>query len=158
MKLDFPIIAVDFDGTLCENKWPDIGAPNMRVINYVKNERKNGVKIILWTCREGELLDNALAWCAEQGLEFDEVNKNVPEAVELFGGDSRKIYADEYLDDKAAWIDLIFGQSEPYKKIMLVEDGSVDYDQLSMQLEEHNPDILPVLYRAGSIPPSLVNI
>ena len=96
-----PIIAVDFDGTLCENQYPDIGRPNRAVLRYIKNKRKNGCKIILWTCRKGELLDNAVNWCKDQELEFDAVNENLPEIVEEFGSDTRKIFANMYIDDRA---------------------------------------------------------
>lgn len=95
------IIAVDFDGTLCENIWPEIGAPLQTVINYILDEQKNGAKLILWTNRNGELLDEAVGWCLEHGITFDAVNENLPEHIERFGNDSRKIFADEYIDDKA---------------------------------------------------------
>ena len=95
------IIAVDFDGTLCYNAWPDIGAENEAVMDYVKHQRATGAKLILWTNRVGERLDEAVAWCRDRGLEFDAVNENLPEIVARFGGESRKVYADEYLDDKA---------------------------------------------------------
>ena len=94
------IIAVDFDGTLCQNAWPKIGPVNAPVMDYVKRWKASGARIILWTNREGERLTEAVAWCAEQGLTFDAVNANLPEMIRRFGGDSRKVYADEYLDDK----------------------------------------------------------
>jgi len=93
------IIAVDFDGTLCENKWPDIGEPNSKLIEYLKRQKAEGNKIILWTCRSGERLEKAVIWCAEQGLMFDALNENLPEIVEKFGGESRKIFAHIYIDD-----------------------------------------------------------
>lgn len=98
------IIAVDFDGTLCENKWPDIGEPNYEVINYLKREQKQGAKLILWTCRcNGQTLRlrEAVLWCYSLNLNFDAVNENLPEVIEWMGGDSRKIYADEYIDDRS---------------------------------------------------------
>jgi hydroxymethylpyrimidine pyrophosphatase-like HAD family hydrolase len=94
------IIAVDFDGTLCFNNWPNIGKPRELVVNYVKNQKKAGAKIILWTCRTGFQLNEAVEWCKNQGIELDAVNENLPESIYLFGGDSRKIFAHEYLDDK----------------------------------------------------------
>lgn len=100
--MDFKIIAVDFDGTLCENKFPNIGAPNVTLINRLKGCRARGDKLILWTCRVGEMLNAAVNWCAGQGLEFDAVNENLPEVLEAYGSDTRKIYAHEYIDDKAA--------------------------------------------------------
>lgn len=97
--MNFKIIATDFDGTLCENKWPDIGAPNYEVIDYLIEQRRCGCKIVLWTCRVGDELTNAVAWCRDRDLEFDAVNRNVKEVVELFGSDTRKIFANEYIDD-----------------------------------------------------------
>lgn len=94
------VIAVDFDGTLCENKWPDIGEPNQEIIDYLIEEKKKGAKIILWTCRCGALLMNAIRFCEEQGIELSAVNENIPERVEYYGEDSRKVSADEYIDDK----------------------------------------------------------
>ena len=95
------IIAVDFDGTLCENKWPEIGAANWDLIWYLQAQRdQNGVKLILWTCRAGEQLDEAVKWCELNGLQFDAINKNLPESIELFGEDTRKVFANEYIDDR----------------------------------------------------------
>lgn len=94
------IIAVDFDGTLCENKWPEIGEPNKELIVYLKERQAAGDKLILWTCRVGKVRDAAVAWSAEQGLIFDAVNENLPEVLEWMGGDSRKIFANEYIDDR----------------------------------------------------------
>jgi hypothetical protein len=96
------IIAVDFDGMLCENQYPDIGKPNTRMINWLIKKKACGSKIILWTCRTGEGLDHAVAWCGKQGLIFDAVNANLPEIIEQFGGDTRKVNADIYIDDHNA--------------------------------------------------------
>lgn len=96
------IIAVDFDGTLCENKWPEIGAPKKEIIVYLKSRQKQGDKLILWTCRVGEMLEKAVRWCKERGLTFDAVNENLPEIIESFGSDTRKIFANEYIDDRNA--------------------------------------------------------
>ena len=101
------IIAVDFDGTLCVNKWPEIGNPIPEVITYCRAAKADGGKLILWTNRTGERLAEAVAWCERAGLHFDAVNENLPEIIAAFGGDTRKIVADEYVDDKAvpaAWI------------------------------------------------------
>lgn len=98
--MDFKIIAVDFDGTLCENKWPEIGEPNKELIAYLKKRQEAGDKLILWTCRVGEVRDAAVAWSAEQGLIFDAVNENLPEVLEWMGGDTRKIFANKYIDDR----------------------------------------------------------
>lgn len=101
------IIAVDFDGTLCENAWPGIGTARAGVIDYVLGQQMTGAKLILWTNRRGEKLEDAVRWCAARGIAFDAVNENLPEIVERFGGDTRKVFADEYLDDKAVLPDAV---------------------------------------------------
>ena len=94
------IIAVDFDGTLAITEYPKIIEPIEPVISYIKQCKAEGNIIILWTCRHDKELAEAVEWCKIQGLEFDYVNENVPELIEEYG-DCRKIYADEYVDDKA---------------------------------------------------------
>jgi len=98
------IYAIDFDGTLCDEQWPDIGPPKTGTIDHFKRLREHGNKLILWTCREGELLDKAVIWCALHGLCFDAVNENLPERIAQYGGDCRKISADFYVDDKNKYI------------------------------------------------------
>ena len=96
------IYAVDFDGTLSLGaKWPDVGAPNVPLIEYLKQKKAEGGRLILWTCRNGKDLDVAVDYCKKAGLEFDTVNENLPELIEVYGGDTRKINADVYFDDKA---------------------------------------------------------
>lgn len=96
------IIAVDFDGTLCENKYPYAGKPNKSLIDALRSLRKDdNAEVILWTCRVEEKLEFAVQWCREQGLEFDAVNENLPRIIEQFGGDNRKIFADVYIDDRS---------------------------------------------------------
>lgn len=94
------VFAIDFDGTICENKYPDIGEPIQPIIDFCKNMKADGHKLILWTCREGCLLADALLWCTEHGLTFDAVNENLKERIEQYGTDPRKIGADFYVDDR----------------------------------------------------------
>jgi hypothetical protein len=101
MERGYSIIAVDFDGCLCESKWPEIGESNTLLIERLKRRVEKGDKLILWTCREGDKLREAVEWCKSWGLEFDAVNENLPEMNALYGNDSRKIGADVYIDDKA---------------------------------------------------------
>ena len=96
-----PIIAVDFDGTLCDSAWPEIGEPHVGVIAYCIAVHAAGWKLILWTNRTGKELQAAVDWCRMHHLEFDAVNENLPECIEAFGGDCRKIFADYYIDDKS---------------------------------------------------------
>lgn len=93
------IYAIDFDGVLCENAYPDIGEPNHLALAAVKRLRELGHTVILWTCRHDDELDAALEWLRKLGVEFDYVNENVPWLIEEYG-DCRKIAADRYIDDK----------------------------------------------------------
>ena len=101
-------IAVDFDGTLCEYRFPDIGKPKPLVIAFVKQHAARGTKIILHTCRENgtrrALLDEAVEFCKAHGIPLYAVNEN-PENTypEQYGitTTGRKVYADLYIDDKA---------------------------------------------------------
>ncbi len=92
------IIAVDFDGTICENKFPYIGTLKPDVITVLARLKQEGVLLILWTCRQGEALQEAITVCQSNGIEFDAVNENVKE---LPFQTSNKIYADIYLDDRS---------------------------------------------------------
>jgi len=98
------IICVDFDGTICEHNFPNIGKPYTDIIEKLILRRKQGDKLILWTCREGLALRTAIAWCKTQGLDFDAINENVPE---LKNQDCaiRKPLADIYLDDRNISLD-----------------------------------------------------
>lgn len=101
-RQEIRIIAVDFDGTLCADRYPEIGAPNLPLIRRLVLLRERGIRMILWTCRCGDALRDAVAWCAAYGLEFDAVNENVPETFARYGTESRKVSADLYIDDRAA--------------------------------------------------------
>jgi hypothetical protein len=92
------IIAVDFDGTLAVTDYPKIIRPKTAIINFCKDMLREGHTLILWTCRQGKELEDAVAWCKEQGLEFDYINENPPDRIAIYG-DCRKVYADIYLDD-----------------------------------------------------------
>lgn len=93
------IIAVDFDGTIAESEWPEIGAPMPGAIETLNALKKDGHSIILWTCRSKEHLDNAVDWLFNQGFVPEAVNKNV-ERDYLTLGDTRKIYCDVLIDDR----------------------------------------------------------
>lgn len=107
------IIACDFDGTLFTDDYPYIGDPIWKTINYCKEQQAKGAILILWTCRNGKDLEEAIEMCALEGLYFDYVNENAKENLMAFGGrDNRKIYADEYIDDKAVNVSDL--PSEPF--------------------------------------------
>ena len=94
-----PIIAVDFDGTLVKNEFPEIGEINWFVWEAVQKAQAEGKKIILWTSRTGAMLDNAVDFCTRHGLKFDAVNDNIDE-VKALGWDARKVFATMYIDDR----------------------------------------------------------
>jgi hydroxymethylpyrimidine pyrophosphatase-like HAD family hydrolase len=92
-------IAVDFDGTIVEHEYPEIGKEKLFAFQTLKELEKLGAMLILWTFRTGKELDEAVEYCRKNGIEFYAVNKNYPE--EIFDENvSRKINADIYIDDK----------------------------------------------------------
>lgn len=97
------IIAVDFDGILCKDDFPNIGSPNYAVITLVKRLIEEGHEVVLWTTRNGEELTTAVDWCGALGLHFCNVNGPAPSNEEKYRDkyptQSRKIYADVYIDD-----------------------------------------------------------
>lgn len=93
------IIAVDFDGTIVEHRYPAIGKEIPFAIETIKALQKKQHRIILWTFRAGKELDEAVGFCQRRGIEFYAVNKSYPE--EQFDEHiSRKINADLYIDDR----------------------------------------------------------
>ena len=100
-------VAVDFDGTLCEHRFPKIGLvypEHFRVHELIRLHARRGCRIILWTCREdipeGDFLTQAVNWCKEHNIPIDYVNEN-PECNFGYPEKVRKIVADIYIDDKA---------------------------------------------------------
>ena len=94
-------IAIDFDGTLFKTRWPEILGPNRYVIDRALDAQRNGAQLILWTCREGKLLEDALAACEKEGLHFDAVNDSTESWKRIWGTSPRKVGATEYWDDRA---------------------------------------------------------
>ena len=92
-------IAVDFDGTIVEHKYPAIGKENLFAFETLKELQRQKHQLILWTYRAGKELDEAVEFCKERGVEFYAVNKNYPEE-EYDPTISRKIDADVYIDDR----------------------------------------------------------
>ena len=94
-------IAVDFDGTIVEHRYPEIGKELPFATDTLKMLIADGHKLILWSVREGELLTAAVDWCRAKGVEFYAVNKDYPEETkegnEVF---SRKLKADVFIDDR----------------------------------------------------------
>lgn len=95
------IVAVDFDGTIVEDKYPEIGRVNKEMVDLLYQLQQQGVALILWTCRDGLQLQQAVNFCEALGLTFAAVNENHPACQTMFNNDTRKVYADLYIDDKA---------------------------------------------------------
>ena len=94
------IIAVDFDGTIVEHEYPNIGKEKIFATETLRQLINDGHRLILWTVREGELLDEAVEWCRQRGVEFYAVNKDFPEEnISKNEQFSRKIKADVWIDD-----------------------------------------------------------
>lgn len=94
------VIAIDFDGTIVEHRYPEIGKEIPFSVETLKMLQQDRHKLILWTVREGHLLDEAVQWCKERGLEFYAVNRDYPEETREDRGFSRKLKADMFIDDR----------------------------------------------------------
>ena len=94
-------IAVDFDGTIVEHRYPEIGAEKPFAVQTLRMLIQERHQLILWSVREGKLLDEAINWCRERGIEFYAVNRDYPE--ETFTNNdhfSRKLKVDLFIDDR----------------------------------------------------------
>lgn len=154
------ILGVDFDDTLFLNSFPhNYTEPNWPVINYVKKRQQEGWYIILVTCRtEGEYINGAVVAAGSVGIYFDAINENHPYMISQFG-DSRKIFCDEYIDDKC--VSLVDVRAREYgfesasptvyiagKMRGLKGNGKQQFDAAARRLESMgfivlNPSVLP---------------
>jgi len=114
------ILAIDFDGTVVDDAYPGIGKPKIFAFETLKRLQKDGHRLILWTYRHGKHLDEAVAFCKANGIEFYAINSSFPE--ETYDTDrSRKIHADFFVDDRN--IGGFIGWGEVYQKIANKELG-----------------------------------
>jgi hydroxymethylpyrimidine pyrophosphatase-like HAD family hydrolase len=93
-------IAVDFDGTIVEHRFPEIGEERIFAFDTLKKLQEDGHQLILWTYRSGKELQDAVDYCKKNGVEFYAINKNYPEEDFNPQESSRKIIADIYIDDR----------------------------------------------------------
>jgi hypothetical protein len=99
--MDSPLkIAIDFDGTIVEHKYPEIGKEIMFAFQTLRALQEQGHQLILWTYRTGKELDDAVEFCRRNGIEFYAVNSSYPEEIFDEDYDSRKIDADLFIDDR----------------------------------------------------------
>lgn len=124
------IIAIDFDGVLCEDRFPEIGAPDYEVVSLVRQLIDAGHEVILWTCRVDARLQEAVEWCEDRGLHFCAVNENAPSNRARWESEypngTRKVYADVYVEDH----DLLYRRADrlhregvPYSDMAVLESG-----------------------------------
>ena len=95
------VIAVDFDGTIVEHRYPEIGEERPFATETLKMLIRDRHQLILWSVREGKLLDDAVEWCRQRGVEFWAINRDYPEeTTDNNQSFSRKIKADLFIDDR----------------------------------------------------------
>ena len=129
------IIAVDFDGILCKNKFPRIGDPNYEMISFVRRLIDGGHEVILWTSRTGDRLTEAVDWCRDRGLHFCSINENAPSNMAQYSEEypvpSPKVYADMYLDDRCPWF--------------FIRNTNATYDRTIHALIEYTEDTIKIM-------------
>ncbi|WP_296093367.1 BT0820 family HAD-type phosphatase [Alloprevotella tannerae] len=135
-------IAIDFDGTIVEHRYPEIGREIPFAIETLKRLIKDGHKLILWTVREGKLLQEAVDWCSAKGVHFYKVNRYWDESDEeeytsSTSGNhkySRKIKADLFIDDRN------IGGLPEWTAIYDIISKRISYEQyLREQVKEEKP-------------------
>lgn len=127
------IIAVDFDGTVVEHDYPKIGAPIPFAIETLKQLKKDGHVLLMWTVRDGNLLQEAIDYCAKKGLVFHAENKNHPE--EDVATAPRKLNADLFIDDRN--VGGLPDWGVIYKAISAAERGEYSFERIMMSASEN---------------------
>ncbi|HBG87212.1 MAG: hydrolase [Bacteroidales bacterium] len=137
------MIAVDFDGTIVEHRYPSIGKQRYFAFETLKALQKDGHQLILWTYRDGKLLDEAVEYCRKNGVEFYAVNCSFPGEI-LEPGQSRKVDADLFIDDR-----IVFGfpgWGEIYQAIN-PDSSSLGYIDYRKQYEQKKRKGLPAIIK-----------
>lgn len=94
------LLCIDFDGTVCEHVFPEVGNLLPGAKEYINKLYDEGFYIIIWTCRYGEPLLKAEAFLRKSGINFHQINKHHPDVITQYGNDCRKVLGDIYIDDK----------------------------------------------------------
>lgn len=132
------IIAIDFDGTLVEHKYPEIGKEIPFAFETLRRLQQDKHRLILWTVREGRLLDEAITFCRERGIEFYAINRDYPE--EEKGANrhySRKLKADLFIDDRN------LGGLPDWGTIYEMITQKLSYEDLMRKYEEESYHDIP---------------
>jgi hypothetical protein len=135
-------IAIDFDGTIVEHKYPEIGEEKLFAFETLKELQKRGCMLILWTYRTGKELEEAIEFCRQRGVEFYAVNKNYPE--EKFEENIvRKIEADIYIDDRN------IGGFPGWNRIWEMLNPELEYERLRIekQYSKSAPSLLSLIQK-----------
>lgn len=138
------IIAVDFDGTIVEHKYPAIGKEMLFAFETLKAMQREGHLLILWTYRAGKELDEAVEYCRKKGIEFYAVNKSYPEEVLDEKTTSRKINADMFIDDRN--IGGFYGWGEIYQELQL--GGKEEAERMKYRMEKASGNPLCKFFRS----------
>ncbi|MGO2102851.1 MAG: BT0820 family HAD-type phosphatase [Psychroflexus halocasei] len=133
-----PILAIDFDGTIVENRYPGIGKPMLFAFETLKKLQDEGHILILWTYRSGKSLDEAVEFCKKNGIEFYAVNKSYPEE-EYSEKISRKINADIFIDDRN--IGGFYGWGDIYRELI------GENDELKNKAQDKKKSFLASLFK-----------
>lgn len=131
------IIAVDFDGTIVEHRYPDIGREKPFAIETLKKLANEQHRLILWTVRKGKLLQEAVDFCRTRGLDFYAVNRNFPEENEP---EERKLRADLWIDDRN------LGGLPDWGTIYRMIRNNWTFDELKRQDEFEHPAVSPTCF------------
>lgn len=137
------VIAVDFDGTIVEHRYPEIGKELPFATETLRMLIKERHQLVLWTVREGRLLDEAIAWCRERGVEFYAVNNDYPEEKrENNDCYSRKIKADIFIDDRnigglPGWGEIYHMIHEGLTYRQFLNDLNHRYNSFEQQKKKH---------------------
>lgn len=123
------IIAVDFDGTIVEHEYPKIGRPIPFAIETLLKLQQDKHVLILWSVREGKLLQEAIDYCSNKGLNFYTANKNFPEE-NMDNPASRKLNADLFIDDRN--LGGLPDWGVVYHAIQAMEKGETSFERIMM--------------------------
>lgn len=139
-------IAIDFDGTIVEHRYPEIGQELPFATETLRMLIADRHKLILWSVREGKLLDEAIEWCRERGVEFYAVNRDYPEEQGTSNNNhySRKLKVDVFIDDRNLgglpdWgtIYRMITEHKTYQDIIMEKIGNQSYNEEQLRKRKH---------------------
>jgi hypothetical protein len=130
------IIAIDFDGTISRGPYPAINGLQPLAANTINALALQGHFIIINTCRNGDLLAEAVNFLRASGIHFDLVNENNPESIAEYGGNTRKIFAHVYIDDRN--LGGFPGWPQAYKMIYMMETAAINQEYDLYQITPFN--------------------